>query len=405
MTAAPPWIPVPRLDRTTWVTLRRRAIFECCKWDPQIGDVATLAPFPLVLTRAAWRELSSLAEALARELAAFESELAMRTDLHGRLGLPRGVRAALAAARESFAPGIARLVRFDFHLTRDGWRISEANSDVPGGLNEASGLPPLLAAEYSGAEPAGDPAGAYVDAILSGSPHAGVVGFIHATAYSDDCQMMTYLARRCEGRGAAARLASPAELVWREGRAALRDGMQAARTLVRFFPADWLCALPAGCGWRHFYAGGRTPVSNPAVALLTQCKRHPLVWDDCRTPLPVWRAMLPETRDPREVQWERSGDWVVKPSLGRVGEDVLVPGIVVRDEPKLRQACRRHPEGWVAQRRFEAVPLELDGQTWYPCIGVYTVDGQAIGAYGRVATRPLIDGSARDAAVLVEAAA
>ena len=36
-------------------------------------------------------------------------------------------------------------MRFDFHFTRDGWRISEVNSDVPGGLNESSGFERLMA--------------------------------------------------------------------------------------------------------------------------------------------------------------------------------------------------------------------------------------------------------------------
>jgi hypothetical protein len=36
---------------------------------------------------------------------------------------------------------VPRLVRFDFHLTDAGWVISEANCDVPGGINEASHLP------------------------------------------------------------------------------------------------------------------------------------------------------------------------------------------------------------------------------------------------------------------------
>ena len=36
----------------------------------------------------------------------------------------------------------------------------------------------------------------------------------------------------------------------------------------------------------------------------------------------------------------------------------------------------------------------------FPCLGVYTLDGRVIGAYGRVAPISLIDGRAADAAVL-----
>jgi hypothetical protein len=37
----------------------------------------------------------------------------------------------------------------------------------------------------------------------------------------------------------------------------------------------------------------------------------------------------------------------------------------------------------------------------YPCIGVYTVNGRAAGAYGRLSWRQVIDFSAVDVAVLV----
>jgi hypothetical protein len=36
-------------------------------------------------------------------------------------------------------------------------------------------------------------------------------------------------------------------------------------------------------------------------------------------------------------------------------------------------------------------------------VGVYTVNDRAVGAYGRLATRPLIDWRAQDAAVLAAA--
>jgi hypothetical protein len=54
----------------------------------------------------------------------------------------------------------------------------------------------------------------------------------------------------------------------------------------------------------------------------------------------------------------------------------------------------------VAQRRFDAVPLEIDGARSYPCVGVFTIDGRAAGAYGRLAQRPLIDWHAQDVAVM-----
>src|SRR5262249_1634704 len=128
-----------------------------CKWDPQVGDVGTLARFALVLPADEWRRLARLAERLAAEMDLAERELLLRPTLMRRLGLPEPVLRALASDG-SPTPAAARVVRFDFHPTPDGWRISEANSDVPGGYTEASSFPALMAEHFHGAAPAGGPA-------------------------------------------------------------------------------------------------------------------------------------------------------------------------------------------------------------------------------------------------------
>jgi len=399
-----PWQSVAPLSPDVFAQLRRRVIFDCCKWDPQVEDVSTISDVPLVLPARVWRELVSLAEALASEATAAETELRGRPDLHGRLGLPRAVRRALGDRPDEDTKGIARIVRFDFHHTTAGWRISEANSDVPGGLNEASGLSALVAGHYRGTAPAGDTAGAYARAICTSLRGGAHVAFVHATAYSDDRQVMTYLARRFAASGVRASLISPAHLRWLNGRARLDTAWtsETVDAIVRFFPAEWLPNLPSACGWSHFFHGGLTPVSNPAPAILTQSKRFPLTWDALRTPMPTWRSLLPETRDPRDAQWSDSEDWVLKPALGRVGEDIGMSGVTEAKQLKrLSRHVRWFPSGWAAQRRFAATAFRVRGKDLYPSVGIYTIDGHAAGAYGRIAERPLIDGRARDAAVLV----
>jgi hypothetical protein len=249
----------------------------------------------------------------------------------------------------------------------------------------------------------GDPVAAYVDALAGHVGPQGTVAFVHATAYSDDQQMMQFVARRLEAAGCAVHLASPAHLQWAGGAARLAAAWWRGPLdlVVRFFPAEWLEGLPDARQWPHLFAGSRTPISNPATAILTQTKRFPLIWDALRTPLPTWRVLLPETRDPRSAPWLTSEDWVVKPALGRVGE-----GIGMRDlvEPKemrrIVRSARWWPTAWVAQRRFQTVPIHVDGTRVFPCLGVYTLDRQVIGAYGRFARLPLIDARAADAAVL-----
>ncbi len=399
-----PWRDVQPLRADAAASLRRRAIFDCCKWDPQVEDTATIASSPIVLDSATWRELSAAAGALAAETLAAEAELAERPELHGMLALPRAVRAPLSRARRVPSAGIARLVRFDFHHTRDGWRISEANTDVPGGLNEASGLARLMESHYPGTESAGDVTAAYAAALTSHRADA-TVALAHATAYVDDRQVMEYLGRRLGETGARAVLTSPGHLRWDNGHASVESSGSSVRVdaVARFFPAEWLPNLPRDCGWENFVGGAVTPVSNPARALLTQSKRFPLLWDALRTPAPTWRALLPETRDPREVPWRKSDDWVAKPALGRVGEDVGIRGVTTAKEWKgIERSVRWHPGHWIAQRRFESTVMRQDGSELHPCIGVYTIGTRVAGAYGRIASRALIDHRAQDAAVLVE---
>jgi len=49
------------------------------------------------------------------------------------------------------------------------------------------------------------------------------------------------------------------------------------------------------------------------------------------------------------------------------------------------------------------VPFRFNNKDYFPCIGVYTVDGHVAGAYGRLGSQPLINGKAQDIAVLVHA--
>lgn len=398
-----PFLPVEPLPPPVASAIRRRAIFECCKWDPQVEDVSTIADVPIILNRTEWLSLVLAAESLAVEVVNAERELRQRPELHATLALPGTICRLLRRPTTPFDQG-TRFIRFDFHHTEDGWRISEANTDVPGGLNEASGLPIIVAPHVPGTTAAGDVAGCYAEALLGGLRDRPHVALVHATAYADDRQVMTYLARRLEERGARVSFASPAHLRWRDGRATLETAWTSSPvdSIVRFYPSEWMDNLPRACGWQTFFEGTVTPVSNPATAMLTQSKRFPLTWDRLRTPMSTWWTLLPETRDPRDVRWQGSGEWVLKPVLGRVGEDVGIAGVTPAAEwVRIVRAVERYPSHWVAQRRFAATPLRVGDSVRYPSVGVYTVNTRVVGAYGRIADRPLIDARARDAAVLI----
>ncbi len=297
--------------------VRRRLALDHAKWDPQVGDVASVAPFPTLLQRSHWLQLARLAESLAAELAAAEAELLTRPDLLRRLGLPRRLRRAVRPP-----PPTPRLVRFDFHWTTDGWRISEANADVPGGLCESSALPALI-----GGPAAGDPAAAWPDAVAAAAV-APDIALLTAPGFMEDHQVMAHLAGRPAGPRVPAR-------TW-PGRATCGGPPTAGRRWTPPSPPDrWgrSCGSSRPSGCRGGRAGGTSsarrpvPVLNPAAAAVVESKRFPLTWAGLRTPLPTWRALLPETVDPRAVPWRRDADaWLLKTAYCNTGDTVAAAG-------------------------------------------------------------------------------
>jgi hypothetical protein len=69
---------------------------------------------------------------------------------------------------------------------------------------------------------------------------------------------------------------------------------------------------------------------------------------------------------------------------------------------RTRLAVGFSPSNWIAQRRFESVPVSTPAGPAHVCVGVYTVNGRAAGAYTRLSKKPLIDFSATDVALLLE---
>jgi glutathionylspermidine synthase len=390
------------IPRSTFATIRRRMVLEFCKWDPQVEDVSTLCPYSLLLQQDAWNQLIQWSEQLADETLNVEAELLQRPDLLSQLGLPRPIRNLLTRAKSPASASFARIMRFDFHWTTDGWRISEVNSDVPGGFIESSAFTHLMEQVTPATMSPGDPAGLYAEAIAQCGMQR--IGLVHATAYSDDRQVMTYLAQRLRQQNVEAFLGSPADVAWSEGHASLRSGsqLQDVDGLVRFFPGEWLPNLKQRPVWEPFFVGARTPISNPATALVSQSKRLPLVWDRLKTSVQTWKELLPETADPRRVPWKRDDRWVLKPALGRVGEMIGLHGVTSgKDWRAIRRSATWWPGHWVAQKRFQMQPLAGPQGVVYPVIGVYTVDRRVTGIYARLAQQPLINHLAQDVAVLI----
>lgn len=380
---------------------RSRVIFECNKWDPQCGDVSTISDHACLISEQTAAYLSDTAQRLASETLELEEALLRRHRLIGDLGVS-GKLAHEFTHVHTGAPSI-RVMRFDFHPTDDGWAVSEVNSDVPGGFAEAGSLPRLARDYVANARAAGDPAQSLLEAVSRKTGRAGFAAFVHATAYSDDRQVMRHIADRFESAGFRCALIAPDHVRWNNGRAiSIAEGQSGPiDVIVRYFPADWLPDLPREAAWRSYFQS-QTLMCNPPFALLSQSKRLPLVWDRLGVHVPSWRRVLPETVDPRQAQWRSDNSWVLKPAYGRVGEDIAWNGAVApRDWRRITRHVSRSPTRWVAQRRFRSVALPTCEGPRYLCIGVFTIDGTVSGFYGRASARPIIDKSAQEIPVLI----
>jgi glutathionylspermidine synthase len=392
------------LDPKTALDIRRRAALEGCKWDSQVGDVTTLAPFPLVMKRSVWNQLSVWAEQLAAEATEAEQEISERPELLRLLGMPPKLQEVLAD-EAPLSPAAGRIIRFDFHLTTEGWRISEANSDVPGGFSEASHFTTMMAEHFPDLQVAGNPGHQWCDALSDVIGRGGVVALLSAPGFMEDHQVVSFLAAELRRRGCQAHLAKPEQIRWRGGHAYLdtlwyRGPLGA---VVRFYQAEWIARLPESVGWRLFFRGGKTPVANPALAPITESKRFPLVWDRLSVDLPTWQALLPETRDPRHVRWSRDDGWLVKTAMCNTGDTVSIRELMpAKQWLQTRLSVSLRPGQWVAQRRFESMPVPTPAGPRHACVGVYTVNGRTAGAYARLAEKPLIDFAAVDVALLLE---
>jgi len=388
------------LDAKTFAAIRRRTILEGCKWDPQVEDVSTLARFPLIMRASIWKSLARSAELLATEAVAAESEILQKPKLLEGLGLPRRLLNVLRAD-EQVSPAALRVIRFDFHPTTAGWRISEANSDVPGGYSEGSFFTGLVNAEFPELRPAGNPGASFAEQLLRNTEGQGTVALMAAPGYMEDQQVISFLAKNIRERNCAATLCQPSQLEWRGGDAFLHGDR--VRALVRFFQSEWLAKLQNSFGWRNYFRGGNTPLANPGSAIVTESKRFPLIWNELSTELPTWRALLPETRDPREVPWRADESWILKTAFCNTGDTVSIRALMKSCEwARAQWSARFFPNQWIAQRRFESVPIETPDGPRHVCVGVYTIDGRAAGAYCRLSPKPLIDFAATDVALLLE---
>lgn len=396
------------LAESEFLEVQSRLALDCFKWDIQIGDTTTLFRQPLLIRQTMWQQLAKMAEELAAELMTAEQEIVTRPELYSMLGLSPNLHSILSEAScNGAAAPHARVLRFDFHYTTRGWQISEVNSDVPGGYTEASRLTQLVSHFTPQTRPCGDPARTWTDAIMRHVGTQGRVALLSAPGFLEDQQVTAFLAAELQARGIETFLVhGPSQLQWQAGQAHVvhKSGFIPLDVIVRFYQGEWLLKLSNASGWKQLFAPGKTLVANPGYSLLTESKRFPLIWDYLETKMTCWRSLLPESCDPRDTRWQSITDksWVLKEAFSNTGDSIhMHEAASARSWETVKRAALKHPERWVVQRKFDAAPVWSELGWVYPCIGVFTINGEAAGAYTRVGLRPVIDYKAMDVALLI----
>lgn len=228
---------------------RYNVIFNAYKWDPQVEDHNTVAKQVLLIDKSTANQLEVLAEQLSEETMQMEEAMIKNLPLAKELGLPKDIRKSLSRLAGYNRESNVRLMRFDFHPTTTGWAVSEVNSDVPGGIAEASVLPVIASKYFEGYEPRKNIADILLNEFKKLIGNNGTVAFIHATSYADDRQVMEFIGDYFKKNGFNSIMASPDHIVWKNKKAiSIIQGQEGeVDGIIRFFPLEWLANLPKSC--------------------------------------------------------------------------------------------------------------------------------------------------------------
>ncbi len=380
---------------------RSEVIFNAYKWDPQVGDHNTVSEYVMVIDKKTAIYLEEMAENLSVETMAMEEELLNKPKLINKLGLPKNIKKEVISINNYRREDHIRLMRFDFHPTKTGWAVSEVNSDVPGGFAEASILPEIASKYFNNFLPRLNFGSILKDAYISKVKEKENIALVYASTYSDDRQVMQFIGDLFEKDNRNSYYLAPDNISWKNSIPYNAINNQKISGILRFFPLEWLTTLPKESKWKNYFYT-TTPSCNHPIAIITQSKRLPLVWDELESSKDTWKKLLPKTIDPKLSQKE-DGDWIFKPAYGRVGEGISIKSVISDKEyQKILKDAKKHPKDWVAQQMFYSEGFMTDENIeMHCCVGVFTVDGKRAGFYGRICPYARIDANAKDIPILV----
>jgi hypothetical protein len=374
--------------------------FRYHKWDVHACGHCLVLPEAIVLSPAEHERVVTTVERFAAILRRIEERLARNRAELTMLGIPAEVHELI----EREPDATLQLARYDLFPDPEGrWWISEFNEDVPGGFNEAVGVPDLLGWRLAAGQFKGDLRRALQEAFAG----AAKVALFHATGYSEDLQHMLVVRDWLRDAGTEGVLCSPAHLRWSWGRPSVLG--QCVSMGFRFYPGEWFRWLSNRGDWKR--AAPQLPTMNPIRRLIRQSKKLFIRWaagdllsgDDkafVEAHTPVSYAFEPE----RLSGWRKEKDrWVLKEAFGRMGDSVVIGALATESEwiQALAEAARR-PADFLIQERFQVAPLQIRGQPMAPALGAFLVNGRFAGYYSRAATRPLLTHEAYHVATIVE---
>jgi len=362
-----------------------RMSLDYLMWNAYVdGRLSALAD-PVRLPKRELEELATLAERFARLLEKTIDVVLREPALLSFYGFPPLLRRMIES--ESRRLPIA-LARYDAFRTPGGWRFSEFNCDVPGGVHEGAGLNDLIG---------GDRSRFRVVELLTESlcreTVRPTVAVCYASGYAEDLEQCQFLRREWNRVGIRAILCNPENLVW-NGRD-LRAFGERIDIVYRFFPVEWLAEVQNFAELLSAARSGGLPMINGFTAMIPQSKKTMALWHE-RIDLfdadeqALIRSHVPRTETFRVAELDRyrrdRDRLVVKRQFGRIGEEVLMGSHCTDEEwADWLGWPASEPEQWIVQERFDNLPIDVDGETIYGCFGPYVVDGRFAGLYNRFA--------------------
>jgi len=363
-------------------------MFDCYKWDLQSNEQGTISDKVILLSEEDNEFLKSSAINLFNETVKIEEAVKLNPELAIEMGISENM--AIELSNCDYCPEKhIRYMRFDFHPTKTGWMISEVNGDTPAGFPEASLLPKKVEKYFNDYRQDTCFGEILLEKFVKKVDKGKTIAFLHDTHCVEDLQILHYLGDLFKENEYKVVYLGPENIQWEN------DLPKDIDVIMRYYPTEWL-EYVENFDWKQFI-NSNVIFGNHPVALFSQSKRLPVIWDKLNIDIPFWKKLLPETKCPTEINIE--DDWIFKPAFGRVGEGISISDSISKEEEEdIINAVQEFPKQWVAQKMFESVPVE----DLHICVGAYVADGKFAGYLGRTSKKTRIDGEASEVPVLTK---